>query len=267
MRFEEPVPVTTIAQLIGADIEGKKDRYATGINEIHKVDKGDLVFVDHPKYYATCINSEASFIIIDKRTDYPENKTLLIVPDPFEAYLKIVNHYRPFSPSHQMVSDTAKIGEGTIIMPGTFIGNHVTIGAHCIIHPHVTILDHCMIGDRVIIQAGTVVGSDAFYYNKKTNKLLYNVSLPFTSGFPSMLQNIGAVRNQGIEFALNTINIDTKKLRWSTTFNFSHNVNKILSLGPVSYQYTGNVSTSLFPSGGQASAILQVGKKRKKRKS
>ena len=99
----------------------------------------------------------------------------------------------------------------------------------------------------------------ADYYNKKTNKLLYNVSLPSTSGFPTMLQNIGAVRNQGVEFALNTVIIDTKKLRWTTSFNFSRNINRVLSLGPVSYQYTGNVSTSLFPSGGQASAILQDG--------
>ncbi|MBS1567041.1 MAG: SusC/RagA family TonB-linked outer membrane protein, partial [Bacteroidetes bacterium] len=49
------------------------------------------------------------------------------------------------------------------------------------------------------------------------------------------------------------------KLRWSTRFNFSRNINKILNLGAVSYQYTGNVSSSLFPSGGQNSSILQVG--------
>ena len=57
MRFEKPVPVTTIAQLIGAEVIGNKKGNATGINEIHKVEKGDLVFVDHPKYYDTCINS------------------------------------------------------------------------------------------------------------------------------------------------------------------------------------------------------------------
>ena len=69
---------------------------ATGINEIHKVEKGDIVFVDHPKYYDTCINSAATIIIINKKTEYPDGKTLLIVDDPFEAYLKLVNHFRPF---------------------------------------------------------------------------------------------------------------------------------------------------------------------------
>ncbi|HEY4110763.1 TonB-dependent receptor [Puia sp.] len=97
------------------------------------------------------------------------------------------------------------------------------------------------------------------YYNKKTTKLLYTVSLPSTSGFTTMIQNIGAVRNQGFEFAITSTNINKKGLRWTTTVNFSRNLNKILSLGSVPYQYTGNVSTSLFPSGGQASAILKVG--------
>ncbi|MBK7561100.1 MAG: UDP-3-O-(3-hydroxymyristoyl)glucosamine N-acyltransferase [Chitinophagaceae bacterium] len=170
MKFDNPVPVTTIAQLIGAEVSGNTHEMVTGINEIHKVEKGDLVFVDHPKYYGTCLNSAATFIIINKKIDCPENKTLLIVDEPFEAYLKIINFYRPFTPSMKWISDTAFLGEGTIVMPGVYIGDEVHIGKNCVIHPHVTILDHCLIGDDVIIQSGTVIGSDAFYYNKKTNR-------------------------------------------------------------------------------------------------
>ncbi|MFZ1260472.1 MAG: LpxD N-terminal domain-containing protein, partial [Chitinophagaceae bacterium] len=116
MRFEKPVPVTTIAQLIGAEVIGNKKGNATGINEIHKVEKGDLVFVDHPKYYDTCINSAATYIIINKKADCPDGKALLVVDEPFEAYLKIVNFYRPFTPSMKSISDTAIIGEGTVVM-------------------------------------------------------------------------------------------------------------------------------------------------------
>jgi UDP-3-O-[3-hydroxymyristoyl] glucosamine N-acyltransferase len=173
MKFDNPVPIATIAQLIGAEIVGDSNGIVTGINEIHKVEKGDLVFVDHPKYYTTCINSAATFIIIDKKTDCPEDKALLIVDEPFEAYLKIVKFYRPFAPSMKMISDTSFVGEGTMLMPGAYVGNHVSIGKNCIIHPNVVILDHCIIGDDVIIQAGTVIGSDAFYYNKKTNRDIY----------------------------------------------------------------------------------------------
>ncbi len=173
MRFDNPVPVTTIAQLIGAELIGNIDGYVTGINELHKVEFGDLAFVDHPKYYSTCINSAATFIIINTKTYFPEGKALLVVDDPFEAYQKIVNFYRPFTPSLKMISESANIGDGTVIMPGAYIGNHVTIGSDCIVHPNVTILDHCIIGDHVIIQAGSVIGSDAFYYNKKTNREIH----------------------------------------------------------------------------------------------
>lgn len=170
MRLDKPVPVKWIADFIGAEIAGNADASATGINEIHKVERGDIVFVDHPKYYDTCINSAASVIIINKNADHPEGKTLLIVNEPFEAYLKLVDHFRPFNPSAKNISDSASIGQNTFIMPNSFIGNHVKIGNDCIIHPNVTILDHCMIGNNVIIQAGSVIGSDAFYYNKKTNR-------------------------------------------------------------------------------------------------
>lgn len=170
MRFDKPVPVSFIASLIEAEVVGNKEGLTSGINEIHKVETGDLVFVDHPKYYDTCINSAASFIIINQKVDCPQGKALLVTDEPFEAYLKIVNHYRPFSPSMKMISDTSSVGNDSVIMPGAYIGNHVIIGSNCIIHPNVTILDHCIIGDDVIIQAGTVIGSDAFYYNKKTNR-------------------------------------------------------------------------------------------------
>jgi UDP-3-O-[3-hydroxymyristoyl] glucosamine N-acyltransferase len=170
MRFEKPVPVSWIAEFIGAKLIGNKQGNATGINEIHKVEQGDVVFVDHPKYYDTSIHSAATFIIINKETTCPAGKALLIVDDPFAAYLKLINHFRPFDPSMQMISHTATVDSTTVVMPNAYIGNHVSVGSHCIIHPNVTILDHCIIGNNVIIQAGAVIGSDAFYYNKKTNR-------------------------------------------------------------------------------------------------
>src|SRR6266545_5775527 len=170
MRFEIPVAISWIAEFIEAKIIGNKLGAATGINEIHKVEEGDIVFADHPKYYEACIQSAATFIIINKITDCPEGKALLIVDDPFEAYLKLVNHFRPFTPATKMISDTSTIGKGTIIMPNVYVGNHVSIDNNCIIYPNVTILDHCIIGKNVMIQPGSVIGSDAFYYNKKTNR-------------------------------------------------------------------------------------------------
>lgn len=174
MKFPEPVSIGVIAELISAEIVGNTAGHATGINEIHKVEEGDLVFVDHPKYYDKCIRSAASFIIINKNVeDIPRGKALLIHDQPFEAYLKIVRHYRLFIPQSSMKSGSAVIGEGTYLYPNVFIGNNVTIGKNCMIYPNVTILDHCVIGDHVVIQAGTVIGSDAFYYNTKKDRAVW----------------------------------------------------------------------------------------------
>jgi UDP-3-O-[3-hydroxymyristoyl] glucosamine N-acyltransferase len=173
MRFELPVPLTEIASIINAEIFGNAEASATGINEIHKVEEGDLVFVDHPKYYKKCIDSKASYIIINQETAFPPHKALLLVDEPFEAYLQIVNHFRPFNPSLKNISDTASVGRDSIIMPGVYVGNHVSIGSNCIIYPNVVIMDYCVVGNNVIIQAGTIIGSDAFYYNKKISRELH----------------------------------------------------------------------------------------------
>jgi UDP-3-O-[3-hydroxymyristoyl] glucosamine N-acyltransferase len=170
--------VQWLADLIEAKLIGNNTSNATGINEIHKVESGDLVFVDHPKYYEKCINSAATFIIINKEVSVPEGKALLLVSNPFEAYSKIVNHFRPFQPSSKMISDTAVIGEGTFCYPNVFVGNHVQIGKNCILYPNVTIMDHCIIGDNVIIHAGTVIGSSAFYYNTKKDREVWYKKMP-----------------------------------------------------------------------------------------
>ncbi len=178
MQFPSPVSIKWIASFIDATIIGNDTLAATGINELHKVEEGDLVFVDHPKYYATCINSAASFIIINKTTDCPEEKALLIVENPFESYCKIVNHFNPFTPSNKSISESAVVGEDTFIYPGAFIGNRVRIGGNCIIHPSVSIMDNCIIGNNVVIQAGTVIGSDAFYYNGKKDRDIWYKKMP-----------------------------------------------------------------------------------------
>jgi len=178
MQFPSPVSLLWIADFINAELIGNKNAVATGINELHKVENGDLVFVDHPKYYDKCINSAASFIIINKMADCPEGKALLITDNPFEAYSKIVHHFNPFVPALKVISDSANIGEGSFIYPTAFIGNKIIIGKNCVIHPNVSIMDNCIIGDNVVIQAGTVIGSDAFYYNTKKDRERWYKRMP-----------------------------------------------------------------------------------------
>lgn len=171
MKFQSPVTAQWIAELINAKLNGDENGLVYGINEIHRVETGDLCFVDHPKYYDKCLNSAATFIIINtSEVTIPKGKTILITSEPFEAYLTIVHYFRPYIPTNHLISLSAKIGSSSIIMPNVVVGNHVIIGEGCVIHPNVTIRDYTKIGNNVIIQSGSVIGSDAFYYNTKKNR-------------------------------------------------------------------------------------------------
>jgi len=161
------ISIKDIANIINAKIVGNTDLIITGINEIHCVNKGDIVFVDHPKYYSKAIHSNASAIIINnENVDFPKEKALLIHSQPFTAFNQIIRHFQPLQHSLTTISPTAKIGKNTIIYPNVYIGNNVSIGDNCIIYPNVVIYDNCVIGNNVKIHANTTIGADAFYYKK-----------------------------------------------------------------------------------------------------
>jgi UDP-3-O-[3-hydroxymyristoyl] glucosamine N-acyltransferase len=167
MKFSNAYSLKDIANIINCEYVGDALFSITGMNEIHVVEKGDIVFVDHPKYYDKALNSAASVILINKVVDCPEGKALLISDDPFRDFNTLTKDFKPFEKAHAAIAQTAQIGEGTIIQPNVFIGNNVSIGKNCLIHPNVAIYDHTIIGDNVIIHAGTVLGADAFYYKKR----------------------------------------------------------------------------------------------------
>ncbi|MDX6745994.1 UDP-3-O-(3-hydroxymyristoyl)glucosamine N-acyltransferase [Polaribacter sp. PL03] len=167
MKFKNTQTLQQIANLIDVEFIGDENFKISGINEIHVVEQGDIVFVDHPKYYDKALNSAATTILINKKVDCPIGKTLLISNDPFRDFNKITKHYNPFIASKVSISESAIIGENTIIQPNVFIGNNVLIGKNCVIHPNVAIYDNAVIGNNVIIHANTVLGADAFYYKNR----------------------------------------------------------------------------------------------------
>lgn len=167
MKFSKKQVLKDIAEIIGCQYVGSDDFPVLGMNEIHVVESGDIVFVDHPKYYDKALQSAATIVLINKEVDCPEGKALLISDDPFRDFNKLTKHFRPFQFSNVSISETATIGEGTMIQPNCFIGNNVTIGKNCLIHSNVSIYDNAVIGNNVIIHAGSILGADAFYYKKR----------------------------------------------------------------------------------------------------
>lgn len=167
MKFNKVYTLRRIAEIINSKFIGADDFPVLGMNEIHVVEPGDIVFVDHPKYYEKALQSAATIVLINKEIVCPEGKALLISDDPFRDFNVLTTYFRPFTSSSVAIAATAKIGEGTVIQPNCFIGNQVSIGKNCIIHANVTIYDHSIIGDNVIIHSGTILGADAFYYKKR----------------------------------------------------------------------------------------------------
>lgn len=167
MKFPIPHTLEQIASIIRSDYVGASNFQVLGINEIHVVEVGDIVFVDHPKYYDKALQSKATTILINKKVDCPKGKALLISDDPFRDFNTLTTYFKPFQKSHKSISESAKIGTNTIIQPGCFIGNNVFIGNDCLLHSNVSIYDNCVIGNNVTIHAGSVLGSDAFYYKKR----------------------------------------------------------------------------------------------------
>lgn len=167
MKFPRRYSLKEIAEISDCEYVGEADFPVQGMNEIHVVTPGDIVFVDHPKYYDKALESAATIVLINKKVECPEGKALLISNDPFRDFNKLTRHFKPFEASGRMISEDAEIGEKTVLQPNVVIGQNVKIGKNCLIHANVSIGKDCVIGDNVIIHSGTVLGGDAFYYKKR----------------------------------------------------------------------------------------------------
>ncbi|WP_299216833.1 UDP-3-O-(3-hydroxymyristoyl)glucosamine N-acyltransferase [uncultured Aquimarina sp.] len=167
MKFPQTHTLKQIATIISSEFVGIPDFPVLGMNEIHVVSPGDIVFVDHPKYYDKALESAATVILINKKVDCPDGKALLISDDPFRDFNILTTYFKPFEKATSIVSETSKIGKNTIIQPNAFIGNNVVIGDNCFIHANVSLYDGTVIGNNVTIHSGTVLGADAFYYKKR----------------------------------------------------------------------------------------------------
>jgi len=84
------------------------------------------------------------------------------------------------------------------------------------------------------------ISFEADFYYRKTTDMLLESPLPRSTGYPSIMKNVGSMENKGLEFTLNTVNINTKDFTWSSTFNISMNKNKVLSLATPAPIFSGN---------------------------
>ena len=196
-----------LAELVQGDLRGKGDRLLRAAQPLEKAGPHEIAFVENERKLRQLKNVQAGCLVLSEdaadtfssngdsfpadsptssAADFP---TLIVVDEPFAAFLVILAHFHPpqvrkeigISPAAR-VACTARIGKGTNIHPQALIGDNVVIGENCEIHPGVVIGDDCRLGDhvvlyprvvlypgmllgnRVVIHAGAVIGADGFGY-------------------------------------------------------------------------------------------------------
>lgn len=180
-----------LAEIVGGEVEGEAGVEIQGVAGIREAKAGDITFLANPKYEAFLETTMASAIIAPPKLQI--DKPLIRIENPYFAYLKVLNLFAeelmvryPRGIHEQAVVDRSavigtdvavgpfcqicagvRIGDGSTILAGTFIGQNVEIGRDCLIYPSVTVREGTSIGDRVIIQPGAVIGADGFGFAKE----------------------------------------------------------------------------------------------------
>ena len=162
MKFKNPISIEEISSFLKLPFFGDGSTLIYGLNEINRCTKGDVIFVNHPKYLKKAESSNATAIITTKN-DKPSKKVTLFSENPFDDFNRLIKKFKPSS------NKKLSYGKNTFIHPSVVNGNNVIIGNNCIIHPNVVLYDNITIGDNTIIHANSVIGANAFYYNKKQN--------------------------------------------------------------------------------------------------
>jgi UDP-3-O-[3-hydroxymyristoyl] glucosamine N-acyltransferase len=176
-----------IAERIGGEIDGDGRVEISGAAPFETAGKEDIAFAENAALLKKIGETDAGAVIVPKQFNNTR-KTLLKIENPKVAFAKVLEIFYPPKKKPEGVHPSATIGtettcgknvsigpgvvlqdyvtlgDGVILHPHVVIGDHVIIGDDTEIFPNVTIFDRCRIGNRVIINAGTVIGSDGFGY-------------------------------------------------------------------------------------------------------
>lgn len=165
MVLLQKISIKEISKILNRKFIGNDYHLISGLNEIHNVEKGDLIYVDHPKYYKKALNSKADTIIIDQEVEIPKGKAIIVSDNPFGDYNKLAALFFPESKPNETQKPN-KIDASAIIYPNVYIGKNVIIGPHTVIYSGACIMDNVTIGDHVKIGPNSVIGHYAFYYKQ-----------------------------------------------------------------------------------------------------
>ncbi|MFC1668321.1 UDP-3-O-(3-hydroxymyristoyl)glucosamine N-acyltransferase [Chlamydiota bacterium] len=178
-----------IARYISGTLVGDTALEITGIGDIINAKSGDLSFVDNKKYVTYLKTTQAALVIIGKNCPVPDEKTVVIVENPSLSFSKALELFikpeKVFCPGihetavihprcnvgknvsigpYTVIEEKVNIEDGVCIGSGVYLGVGAAVGKNTKLYPGVIVYGRSVIGAEVIIQSGTVIGSDGFGY-------------------------------------------------------------------------------------------------------
>lgn len=174
-----------LAELVGGQVEGDATLIITRVAPIESAEEGDITFLSNPKYLPMLDQTCASAVIVAPGVEAASH-TLLVCPNPYLAFARILTHLQRPAPlsgkimpgAHVaesvqcgenvtihpgcVVGENVIIGRGTVLYPGVVIYADAVIGDDCTLHAASIVREKCRLGDRVILQPSAVIGSDGF---------------------------------------------------------------------------------------------------------
>ena len=176
-----------LAELSGGELRGDPAQKITGAAALLEAVPGEITFYADPRYMARLKKTRASAIFVPLDFSEPTAAAQIRVANPSKAFEQVVLKLAPrpitFAPGihstavvdpsallgkdvsiqpHAVLEGKVKIGNGTVIGAGSYVGHESVIGESCLIYPNVTIRERTHIGARVIIHGGAVIGADGF---------------------------------------------------------------------------------------------------------
>ena len=178
--------------LIGIPPNQDHDGVYSGVNSLNEAKSGEISFLGNPRYQPQLAETKASLVLVPEGDfSAPDGCQLVSVGNPSGDFSKVIDHFqarssviRPgVSPGAHIAEDVeidptkvqvgpgvviesgARIGEGSVIGAGCLIGRNVSLGQDCLLHPGSIVREACILGNRVILQPGSVIGSDGYGFD------------------------------------------------------------------------------------------------------
>ena len=175
-----------IADFLKGEVLGDEKIIIKGVAGVTEAEEGEITFLSSPRYNHQISQTRASAIITSGEVEF-SSKPLIRVGNPSLAFAKIVEKFRFRKAVHPkgihptaiiaksvklskgvgigaytVVEKGVVIGSNTVIYPGCYIGRDTRIGNDTLIYANVSIREVTTLGNRVVIQSGSVIGSDGF---------------------------------------------------------------------------------------------------------